>query len=406
MKKRLNYLIFVFFILFSLSSCATYNIRIDSTREWIEGKPFPVQITITKTEKISDVILHYSFNGMSKKTVNMNQNGKYFTYTIPGEEVVPGVLRYNISYTYKDKGKSINTVSVTILTLEQAKQKFTKELGSRISFSPPAQVPINRDTQLIVNVKSHKPSTKVTFYYKTPEQASFQEIQLKNSNGNFTALISKSELQAGYNTYYFRVTEENADVGELEVFVKGRDSSNPFQFVILTLADLKKVIMGEMYKTLSHKIPQNVYATKDLEIILSVNYSPGTFIHEFSKDSISVEIFYKSPSSNFKQSFMSLSKNQFKYIISSMDLKSGYNTYYFKVTDDIKDIGTVTVDYPGSGNLLTYNILTMEEIRKIKTSALYQRISHTPVTEVDGVSDLYLQLKVEDAKAKLAALTN
>jgi len=404
MKKRYKYLPCVLFIIFCLASCATYNIRVDSKREWIEGKPFPVQITVSKTDKISDVVLHYSFNDTSKKTVEMNQDGKYFTYTIPGEEVVPGVLRYNVSYTYKDKNKSIGSVSVRILTFKEAKQKFTKELNARISFSPPAQVPINRDEQLIVNVKSPKPSTKVTFYYKIPEQASFQETELKNVNGNFTAVISRNELQAGYNTYYFRVTEDNADVGELEVFVGERDSTDPFQFTILSLAELKEVIIKELSKSISHTIPQDVYATRDLELSLAVNYGSSTFIREFSKDSVSIEIFYKSSTSDFKHGVMSGAKNQFKYVVSSMDLKSGYNSYYFKVTDDIEDIGAVTVEYPARRELFSYKILTIEEIRQIKTGSLYQRISHTPVEEVDGISDLYLKLQVENAGASTTAV--
>jgi hypothetical protein len=375
-----------------------------TTREWIEGKPFPVQLTITKTEKISNIVLHYSFNGASRKPVTMNQSGNYFSYTIPGEEVKAGTLRYEISYTYKDKSKSTGSVSVRILTFEEARQKYTKELSSRISFSPPSQVPINRDTQLIVKVRSHKPSTKATFYYKTPEQSSFKETELRNANGTFTAVISESEIQAGYNTYYFRVREDHVDVGELEVFVGGRDSTNPFQFDILTLAELKEVIIDELYTSISHTIPKDVFATRDLEILLSVNYGSNTLIHEFSRNSLSIEILYKNPATGFKQGVMSRSKNQFTYTISSSDLQQGYNAYYFKVTDDMEDIGPVTVKFPAPGDLFTYDILTVEEIHARKARSLYGRTSHTPVTEADGVTDLYLKLTVQDAKSYTTAI--
>ena len=404
MKKRFQYVLYALLILVSFSSCATYRVRLDSTREWIEGKPFPVQLTITKTEKISNIALHYSFNGASRKTVTMNQNGNYFSYTIPGEEVVAGTLRYDISYTYKDKSKSTGSVSVKILTFEEARQKYITELSSRISFSPPSQVPINRDTQLIVKVRSHKPSTKVTFYYKTPEQSSFKETELRNANGAFTAVISESEIQAGYNTYYFRVREDHVDVGELEVFVGGRDSANPFQFDILTLAELKEVIIGELYTSISHTIPQDVYATRDLEILLSVNYGSNTLIHEFSRNSLSIEIFYKNPATGFKQGVMSGFNNQFTYTISSADLRQGYNAYYFKVTDDMEDIGPVAVQFPAPGDLFTYDILTVEEICARKAWSLYGRTSHTPVTEADGVTDLYLNLTVQNAKSYTTAV--
>jgi hypothetical protein len=404
MKKRFGYAIYVLFVLFFLSSCATYRIRLGSAREWIEGKPFPVEITFSETEKIAGVVLRYSFNGTSTKTVSMNRSGNYFAYTIPGEEVVPGKLRYDIAYQFSGKAKSTGSVSVKILSLAEAKQKYTRELRSRISFSPPAKVPVNRDTQLTVKVSAPRPSTKVMFFYKIPTQSSFQEVELKSVNGVYSAIITESELRAGYNTYYFVVTEENADVGELKVFVNGRDSVNPFQFTILSLAELKEVIIGELYTSVSHSIPQDVYATRDLKILLSVQYASDTFISEFSRNSVSVEIFYKSPTSGLKRGVMFRTGNQFTYNIPSAELKAGYNTYYFKITDNIEDIGLVTIDYPESGELLSYRILSVEEIRAQKISSLYRRIAHTPVTEADGISDLLINLRVENAKSTTTAV--
>jgi hypothetical protein len=403
MKKRLNYVLMALITVIGLAGCATLNVRFDSAREWIEGKPFPVQITISKTDKISNVLLHYCFNGTAEKTVSMNQNGSYFTYTIQGGEVVAGVLHYHISYRYKDKGRSINASPVSILSFEQARQKYTQELRSRISFSPPAQVPINRDARLLVQVKSPKPGTRVLFYHKTPDQSSFRETELRNENGRFNAVVSKDELQAGYNTYYFLVTEEHEDVGKLEVFVHDRTSANPFQFDILTLEKLKEVIKAELYASISHQVPRNVYVTRDLELKLAVSYASDTFIRDFSKNALSAEIFYKSPTSNFKKGLMSGARDQFSYIVPSMELEAGYNAYYFKVTDEIEDIGSVTVEYPASGSLFFYDILSVEEIRTIKTNALYQRVSHTPVTTADGITTLYIDLTVKNAGAHTAA---
>ena len=242
MKKIIGCAVCIFFVILFLSGCATYRIRLGSAREWIEGKPFPVEITFTDTEQISDVVLRYDFNGTGAKSVTMNRAGNSFTFTIRGEEVAAGILRYDIAYKFKGQAKSTGSVSVKILSIAEARQKFTGELNSRIFFSPPSQVPENRDTQLIVKIKAYKPSTKVTFFYKTPAQSTFQEKELENANGTFTAVISESEIKSGHNTYYFIVTEVNADVGELAVFVKGRDSTNPFQFTILSLSELKQVI--------------------------------------------------------------------------------------------------------------------------------------------------------------------
>jgi hypothetical protein len=404
MKKIAKNLPWILFTLIVLSSCATFKVRIDSTREWIEGKPFPVRVTFTKMDNVTNIVLNYSFNGKGGKAVTMNQAGNTFTYTIPGEEVVQGALRYNVSCSYKGKLKSQDSGSIAILSFKEAKEKYTKELHSRVSFSPPAEVPINRDRPLSVTVKSPKPSTTVTFYHKTPEQAAFRETALMNSNGTFTAVVGMSELQAGYDTYYFKVTEENADVGKLETYVGDRDGANPFRYYILSLAELKEIIIGELRNSVSHNVPQSVYVTRDLKVSLSVAYGSNTFIREFTKNTISVDFFYKNPTSDFKHGMMSGVGGQFTYTIPSTDLKSGYNSYYFKVTDNIEDIGAVAIKYPSSGDLFNFKILTIEEIRKLKTQSLRQRTSHTPVKEVDGVSDLNLKLKVENAGAYTTAI--
>jgi len=404
MKKRLPYVLYAFFILVSFAGCATYGVRVGSTREWIEGKPFPVQLTVSKPEKISNVVLHYSFNGAARKSVGLKLSGNQYFHTIPGSEVVAGTLQYEITYNYKDKGKSSGTVSVRILTIEEARRKYAQELSGRISFSPPSQVPFNRDARLVVKVQSHRTSTKTTFYYKTPEQASFRTVELKNVNGTFTAVIAESDIQAGYNTYYFSVREDHPDVGELEVFVKGRDSSNPFSFAVLTLRELREIIIDEMNASISHTVPEDVYATRDLELTLSVDYGASSFAREFSKNTISVVLFHRSPTSHFKQGVMLRSGKQFSYTVASSDLRQGYNTYYFEITDEMEDIGPVSVLYPESGELLTYNILSVEQIRALKTMALFERIGHRAATEADGITDLYLKLMVRNAGTYTGAI--
>jgi hypothetical protein len=398
MKKRISYILYGFLIVVSFAGCATYGVRLDSTREWIEGKPFPVNLTISRPEKISNVVLHYSFNGAARKSINMTQSGNYYSHTIPGPEVVAGTLRYEITYNYKDKGKSSGSVSVRILTIEEARRKYAGELSARISFSPPSQVPFNRDARLVVKVSSHKSSTRTTFYYRTAEQSSFREVVLGNQNGSFTAVIPQNEIQAGYNTYYFSVTEEHPDVGELQVFVKGRDSGNPFRFDILTLEELKEAIAGELYASVSHTVPRDVYATRDLQLELTVNYPSSGFAREFSMNALSVELFHRSPSTRFKGGVMLRSGNSFSYTVAASDLQQGYNTYYFVISDEMEDMGPVSVQYPADGELFSYNILSIEQIRALKTKALYERIVHRPVVEADGITDLYINLNVRGAK--------
>jgi|GEM_PF-2298685 len=393
MKKAILTGLSALFLILLLAGCATYRVNFESAREWIEGKPYPVQITIKKTDKLGDVVVHYSFNGSGQKTIDLQQTGTSFSYTIPGEEVVAGTLRYTIAYTVKGKAKSSDTISVRILTLKEASEKYTQQLNSRISFSPPGQVPINREARLTVTVGSAASSTAVTFFYKSSDQDSFQEESLRGENGSFTAVLSSSDLEAGIDTYYFDVTEENDDVGTLQVFVDGRDADNPFTFDILSLDELREIIESEIAAELSHTSPVDVYPTRDLTLSLDFSYPPKGYTAEYTENALTVDLFYKGGNTNYKQGIMSAGEGQFTYTIPSADLEAGYNSYYFNVSDEMEDIGTVSVDFPAGEELFSYNILTIAEIQAMKKQALTRELSHTPVTEVTGISDVDLTIQ-------------
>ncbi|MFW6181714.1 MAG: hypothetical protein ACOC8N_08200, partial [Spirochaetota bacterium] len=388
-----------------LSGCASLHIRQEPTRSWwIEGKPFPVEITVTNTEKITEVQLTYAHAGGSGKTVSLRQNGNFFSYTIPGGEVIAGSLRYTISYRFKGKGKSLGTRSVTVLTREQAKHRLTDELASRIVFTPPSRVPAIRDARLELRVRAPRPGTTVTFYRKTPGQASYRETRLTGSDGLFTAVITRSELQQGYNTYYFRVTEEHPDVGGLEVFAGGRDGSHPYQFDIMSIAELREVMAEELYAGLSHVVPGEVPVTRDLELALAVDYAPGTFIRELSGNELTAQIRYRSPGAGFITGVMSRTGGRFHYTVPADDLQAGYDSYYFIITDQVEEVGPVTVEYPAGRELFSYAILSVEDVRAAETAALFQRISHQPVGEAGGIADLGLHVTVENAREDTTAV--
>lgn len=388
-----------------LSGCASFHVRPGPTRSWwIEGKPFPVEITVTSTEKVSDVRLTYTPPGENARTVPLHQSGNFFSYTIPGEEMVAGTLRYTISYRFKGKGKSLNTVNVTVLTRRQAKERLTDELASRVAFTPPSRVPVIRDVRLELHVRDQRPGTTVTFYRRTPGQASYRETRLTGSDGLFTAVITSSELRQGYNTYYFRVTEEHPDVGELEVFAGGRDGGHPYQFDIMSTAELKEVMAGELYDAVSHTVPGEVPATRDLELALRVDYPPGSFIHEFSGGELSAQIRYRSRDADFKRGVMSREGVRFRFTVPAADLQAGYDSYYFVITDQVEEVGPVTVEYPAGKELFSYHIMSFEEVRAGKAGELFQRISHQPVEETGGISDLVLQVAVADAREDTTAV--
>ena len=387
-----------------VSGCATYKVRFESAREWIEGKPYPVRISMKKTDKVADVVVHYSFNGVDQKTISLEQMGTSFSYTIPGDEVQAGTLRYSITYTVKGKAKASETVTVRVLTLQEASEKFARQLLSRISFSPPDEVPENRDLPLTVTISSTQSTTAVTFYYKAPEDDSFREEELRNDNGTFSRVLTSSDLQAGINTYYFEVKEEHPDVGTLQVFVGGRTGENPYQFTILTLQQIQEIIEGELASSLSHNVPQDVFPTRDLQLSLDVNYPQGSYLAGYSQNALAVELFYRGPGTEFKQAMRGNRKGRYDFVIPAADLRAGYDTYYFTVSDEMEDIGTVYVDFPAGEELFTYNILTMDEIREIKERALRQRLSHSPVGEVTGIENLILRVSMSKGNSSASGV--
>ena len=82
MKKLLFVSLITALLSVILAGCATYKVQFESEREWIVGKPYPIQITIKNTDKLGDVVVHYSFNGTGQQTQALEQTGTSFLLCI------------------------------------------------------------------------------------------------------------------------------------------------------------------------------------------------------------------------------------------------------------------------------------------------------------------------------------
>jgi hypothetical protein len=406
MKIKKPKLLITLIILFSLTvfiQCfGMIHVDLNSVGEWIEGKAYPVTVTFDKLDRVSNVVLHYSFNGQPETTTPLTLQGTNYVYTIPADEVVAGNLNYYVTFIFDENEEVSDNVTVKVLTIEEAIAKFKKELLSRLSHNAPKEVAFNKPVDLTLTVSNVKSSTEVTFYYKTSQQNNYQESKLSGSNGNFTYQMSKQQLDDGYNTYYYQVKEIHEDVGELVVTLPEQGASSPFTYNILGADELREKMTAELSQSIEHRVPKDVYVIYDLEIKATVRYANNSFIKQLSKDNITMSIHFGKDGKigSFKEAEMAKYQNNvFTYTMPASDLKAGYNSYYFEISDNTEDVGKVEAFYPkdGESKAFIFNTLSVEEIKAIMEKELYNRISHTPVKESDGISELKIKLGVKDA---------
>jgi hypothetical protein len=394
--KKLYFIIIILF-LFTFTFCAgNAGLRMSVEEDWIEGKPYPVKISFKKADEVSNVTLYYSFNNNPTTSVQLNRVGRDFSYTIPGEEVVAGYLTYYVSYMFNEEQVTSNNVEVRVLTLEEAKAKLEEELYNRLSHDPPTEVLETEDLKLELTVRDSKPSTDVKIYYKRQGDSRYQDEEL-DGDGRYTYTISEEQLRSGYNTYYYRVREDNPDVGELEVFLPSGGKSNPFMFSIISEAELLSRMQQQLAESLYHIPPGDVYEIFDRRILLTIDYPSGSFLEEFAVGTPEVYIYYRRPnSSNYREGVMIEEEDGiFSYKITANELEDGYNTYYFYVMVNTDDLGTVQTEFKSQTDPFKFNIITKNEIRKIAEDELYQSIIHTPPEYAYEMDDLELFLELE-----------
>ncbi len=401
MKKL--YIIIITLSLFVFAFCAgNAGLQISGDRQWIEGKPYPVKISFQKADEVSNVYLYYSFNNNPTTPIELNRVGRDFSYTIPGEEVVAGTLRYYVSYIYNEEEKTSVTVEVRVLTLEEARLMYEEDLYNRLSHNPPTEALETRDLKLELTVQDSKSSTDVTFYYKASGDSSYRDESL-SGDGEYVYTMTKEQLRKGYNTYYYRVREDNPDVGELEVFLPEGGKNNPFKFNIVSESELISRMHEQLKESLYHTPPDEVYEIYNQEIVLTVDYPDESFLEEFAVGVPEVYIYYRRPnSSSYSEGIMrKAGEGMFSYEINSRELSDGYNTYYFYIMVNTEDLGTIQTVFKSSSDPFKFDIITRDEIKKIVEADLYESIIHTPPEYAYEMDNLEIRLKVEYANDSL-----
>lgn len=394
---KLFLVLFLSVILLMIGACTGNLIKsMGNVNEWIEQKPFPVKIEFNKMEEISDVKLYYSINGSESIEIPLQRQGKEYQFTIPGVEMVPGYLQYYVTFLYKDKLETSDTVSVKILTIEEARTKLENELYQRVTHSKPGDVPVNLDLILELSIKDAKPSTQVTFYYKPENSSTYEDQRLSNDgNGKFVAKISDDELEDGYNSYYYDIKEENEDVGELHIQYPRNGEVNPLKFHILTLEELRELMRKELSESVKHDPPQEAFEIFSLEIIMNIEYKDGTYLKKFGKNDPEVDIYIGKNGSSYKKQTMDEYKdNWFKYEIPKEAIKDGYNTYYFEISDDAQDVGNIKAEYKSRSNPFKYDIVGIEELAYVMEKEMQKSFSHRPPKDAIATEDLDISVKI------------
>lgn len=395
----------LFFVVLLGAACVSMSPVIGSPTEWMEGKDYPVTIRFNgaKPESLANVVVHYQLGTAEITDEAMVKMGDEYRFTIPHKQIKPGELVFYISYIYEAKEANTVTRKVRILSFAEAKHKYEENLLSRVVFLPPKEVPIVEDLPLPFRIRGARPSTSVTIFITPDVHPSYREETIPGQNGIFDINIKKNMLEDGYNTYYFRITENHEDFGEIEIFYPPQGENTPLSFTILNTKELLSRMTKELVQAVEFNAPQEVYVEQDWQPEISLHYAPDSFLSHFTNHQLTAVLYYRQPRAlTYHREEMVTSQDfpgrlTLQSLVPAMYLKNGYNQYYFKLIDNTR-LGEVAINYPPQGEKvpLTFKLLTIEELRDRKSAELYNRLGHhPPASPVAGLTDLNLTLTVK-----------
>jgi hypothetical protein len=164
-------------------------------------------------------------------SIDDQQNGYtqyYFVVTEPDEDLG------TVSAAVPENGQS-SPVLYTVLDRNVVKARLESDLRARISHVPVASAAEGRDLPIAFEVKNMKSGTLAYFYHRKPGETSYRQTRLPGSGPQFTMIVPKPDIHAGYSQYYFEVREPHKYFGYIEATMPA--STAPFEFQIAKLKD-------------------------------------------------------------------------------------------------------------------------------------------------------------------------
>ncbi|MBN1524424.1 MAG: hypothetical protein JW904_08080 [Spirochaetales bacterium] len=401
-RKNTVFGIFAGAALIFLAGCGTFiNIQFDAPREWMEGKEYSIQFTVTPLDAVASVELYYRINTAPFVKFAPVQQGVHFSHTIAKENVVSGKIEYySVVVDAEGKEHKSAVAVVRVYSRAEAEALAQRNLVARVRHTPIEQAPVTMDLQLSFTINSSL--AVVRFFYSPVRGADFEAIVPDRRGQDYFVTIPASKLRKGTLSYFLKIEEPHADLGTIGVFFPEAGDIRPFSVRIIGTDEIAAAIEQEVLAAITHNPPSEVPETRDLSLELAIDSKKTSLLNKLVAGPLSVTL-YSNKRGRYASAWEDTLMKEyntwaFQGIIPKRGIQDGVNQYYFQIVMNIETLGRLTVDVPENGprNPYYFNIISLEELKARLAESLFVSLFHEPVLETDGFEPLAISLTVEN----------
>ncbi|MBN2352885.1 MAG: hypothetical protein JXD23_09990 [Spirochaetales bacterium] len=332
--------------------------------------------------------------------IDLREGELDYFFTIAEEH--PDFGRLEISYPAEAEAGPLVT---RVLGLNEMANRMARELVASVIHNPPTEALETADLTITLGLDVMGTSMLRARLLSAPgvlllfaprgRAARYRSLPMTpDGSGNYTTVITRRELAAGVNSYFFTISVNTRDVGMIDVSYPAEAERAPFVYRIVNLKEMRARLEREYAAKFDHTPPERASQLEPLELALTI--APDA---RAANDAV---LHYQADfRGRYRDLAMRRSGNSFTVDIPGASLPDNRIVYYFTVTLSFPNVGEISVDVPGEGANRPFSVpVEGRNAAEFRLKAdLARRVHHVPVTEAQTGEDLEVSLTIDAMKA-------
>jgi hypothetical protein len=226
------------------------------------------------------------------RSAALSSSAGEFRYRIVARDLKEGALNYyfKVAETDPDFGRIEGTypsdadskpLVTNVLGLNEMASRMESELARSVIHQPPAEALVTADLKisLVLRVPAQgllaslllEPPSVLLHAGKKETNTRFRSLPMTpDGKGGYSAFIDRRSLEAGVNCYFFTISAQTRDVGNIDARIPEGGEIAPFVFRLVSLEEMRERRLREIERKLVHTPPEK--ATQIDALTLQTEY--------------------------------------------------------------------------------------------------------------------------------------
>ncbi len=240
-------------------------------------------------------------------------------------------------------------IPLNILTLEELRESAVKNLTERMSIQPVSRISGLEDVELKAEVTDISSIKSAYLFLKRPGDINWVIRPMIRQNNAFLSTVTAEEIYSGFIQYYFTFSEQEPDLGLIEVTMPENGKLAPYLLELEDREILYKRYQNDLLSSISFFNPMSINYWNPGKLKLSLDNSGGNKRVSFLFRRTIGGSFIAVPAIGLGDTF-------YAEVPEAMLNYRSFG-FYIKVSESVPNLGVVTVDLPNGSGLYRVDVV-------------------------------------------------